>query len=682
MDRGASWSTTFIRNTAVAALFWIGCGGQERPPSALTAPEPAKADPAARAAAPTVGGQAPKAPVPLVEYFKIGRVQGASISYDEKLVAYSYAEGDRPDSRPDVWVAPIGGGAASQVTHVTGRLHSFSFSPTADELLFEADKNGDELPHIYATNAAGDEPKDLMGDYPAGRRTEFIAWEPNGGAFLFRSNLRDERYLDLYEYDVKKAKAELLWRSSGKLSAELTTRDGKRIIVQETIADSDSNLYLVERGSPDKSELLTKHDGDVLYSPVAFSKDGKTLFLTSDQEGEFQQLYSMDLGKKTTASVMKTNWDVENADFSRGWKYFWTLTNEDGSFKLRLSDLVTHKELEVPPPPAGGWWEPLGFSRSDRFLAVNLRGDASPSTVYLLDLKEGRATRVIDPLPPSLKDRRMSVGSSVKISSFDGRSVPAFVYRPEGVGAFPAVIDVHGGPTSQSYRDFNRMRQYLVSKGYVVLVPNVRGSTGYGKSYTKLDNMDLGGGPLKDVVACKGWLVKNEHVDASKVVVMGASYGGYMALAAATFTPKEFAANVDFFGVSDMKSLVESFPPYWQTFATYIYKKFGDPKNPDDAKYQHDRSPLNFVDKIERPLLVIQGDKDVRVKKDQSDRMVEGLKTRNVPVHYLVIPNEGHGFSKNENLLMAFQAADRFMDRYLFNDTSVDVLASEGAKKP
>jgi dipeptidyl aminopeptidase/acylaminoacyl peptidase len=275
----------------------------------------------------------------------------------------------------------------------------------------------------------------------------------------------------------------------------------------------------------------------------------------------------------------------------------------------------------------------------------------------------------------------MAVGASVKIASFDDREVPAFVYRPEGGGSFPAVIDVHGGPTAQSLRDFNRMRQYLVSKGYVVLVPNVRGSTGYGKSYTKLDNLDLGGGPLKDIVACKGWLVKNEHVDASKVVVMGGSYGGYMALAAATFAPKEFAANVDFFGVSDMKTLVESFPPYWQAFATFIYKKFGDPKNPADAKYQHDRSPLNFVDKIERPLLVVQGDKDARVKKDQSDRMVDALKKRNVPVHYLVIPNEGHGFSKNENFLMGFQAADRFMDRYLFNDTSVEVLAGENAKK-
>jgi len=224
--------------------------------------------------------------------------------------------------------------------------------------------------------------------------------------------------------------------------------------------------------------------------------------------------------------------------------------------------------------------------------------------------------------------------------------VQAFLYSPPGDGPFPAVIDVHGGPTNQSRREFNGFRQYLVSKGYVVLVPNVRGSTGYGKSFTRLDDLDLGGGPLQDVIACKRWLAKEAKVDENKVAIMGGSYGGYMTLAAATFAPTEFAVHVDYFGVSDLKSLVESFPPYWAAMSTFIYKKFGDPKNPEHEKYQHDRSPLYFVDKIERPLLVVQGDHDARVKKDQSDRIVEKLKARNVPVHYLCSPGRDTGSRK------------------------------------
>ena len=267
----------------------------------------------------------------------------------------------------------------------------------------------------------------------------------------------------------------------------------------------------------------------------------------------------------------------------------------------------------------------------------------------------------------------MIVGQVVHIPSFDGKIVPAFLYKPEGAGPFPAIIDVHGGPTGQSRREFSGTRQYFLSKGYVVLVPNVRGSTGYGKTYTRLDNHDLGGGPLKDVVACKRWLVGDANVDGNKVVVMGGSYGGYMALAAATFAPTEFAANVDYFGVSDLKTLVESFPPYWATEAEFIYKKFGNPKDPADAKYQHDRSPVHFLDRIVRPLLVVQGDRDARVKKDQSDRVVAALKQRHVPVHYLVLTDEGHGFSRTESILEAARATDRFLDRYIFGDKSVSV---------
>jgi dipeptidyl aminopeptidase/acylaminoacyl peptidase len=306
-------------------------------------------------------------------------------------------------------------------------------------------------------------------------------------------------------------------------------------------------------------------------------------------------------------------------------------------------------------------------------MAVVLRSDAAPVTPYVLDLKEGRAIALADPLPESLRGRPMVTGTAVRISSFDGQKVPAFLYTPPGSGPFPAVIDVHGGPTAQSHRDFSRIRQYLVSKGYAVLVPNVRGSTGYGKTWTRADNMDLGGGPLKDIVACKKYLVEQAHVAADKVVVMGGSYGGYMALAAAAFTPDEFAANVDYFGVSDLKSLVESFPPYWAASSSFIYKKFGDPKNPEHAAYQHDRSPIHFTDRITRPLLVVQGDRDARVKADQSERIVTALRQRQVPVHYLLLSGEGHGFSKNENYLRAYEMTDRFLDRYLWGDTSVKV---------
>ena len=371
--------------------------------------------------------------------------------------------------------------------------------------------------------------------------------------------------------------------------------------------------------------------------------------------------------------MLQPSWDVDGGGESWTSRFLIAAVNEDGTEKLVVRDLATGKDVKLPEPPMHGGWFPMTTSPGDRYLAVMLRTDAAPQTPYVIDLESGTARKLDEPLPPSLRGRRMAAGEIARIPSFDGREVPTFLYRPGGTGPFPAVIDVHGGPTSQSRRTFNPFRQYLVSKGYAVLVPNVRGSTGYGKSYTRLDNHDLGGGPLKDVIACKWWLVGNADVADDRVVVLGGSYGGYMALSAEAFAPEEFAANVDYFGVSDLKTLVESFPPYWAAFATAIHKKFGNPADPADAKYQHDRSPIHFVDRMKRPLLVVQGDHDARVKKDQSDRIVEVLRKRGVPVHYLVLENEGHGFSRNESYLTAFRATDLFLDRYLLGDSSAQV---------
>ena len=654
--------------------FFVGCActpvpEPKAPPASPPPPPPASAP----APEPRPVVRAPRAPVVLEEYLRTLRIAGASFSYDERLVAYVSDEG----GRPDVWVQPVAGGPARRVTHVKGFVHAFAFSPRVDQLLYEADEGGDELPHLYLTDSKGARPMDLTPDLPKGARTEFVRWADDGRSFLYLSNRRDQRYQDLYEFSMATAKSELLWASSGKLSLGMTSRNHQRFVVAENVSDADNNLYLVDRKAKGKAKgkpvLLTPHKGEVRCWPTGFSRDANTLYLISNQGQEFSALYSMDLRTRKLTPVLKESWDVEAGDFSRTWRYFYTTTNVDGAFRLVVTEAKGRKPVKLPSVGANAGLVPLSFSKNDRYLAAHVATDTAPRTVVVVDLKAGTARRLIDPLPSSLRGHPMASGESVRIPSFDKRMVPALLYRPKGKGPFPAVIQVHGGPTAQSRRVFNPMNQYLVSKGYVVLVPNVRGSTGYGKTYTKLDNLDLGGGPLKDVVACKRWLLGNAAVDHKRVVVMGGSYGGYMALAAAAFTPKEFAALVDFFGVSDLKSLVESFPTYWAAYATAIHRKFGDPKNPAHAKYQHDRSPLNFVDQIERPVLVVQGENDARVRRNQSDRMVSRMRARRAPVHYLVLKGEGHGFSKNANRLAAYDLADRFLDRYVFGDTEVKV---------
>lgn len=653
-----------------AVTLAVGLGCASSPP----APSPAPVATAALtpdAGQPAAAIRAPQAPVPLAEYLNTRRLFGTTFSHDDKLVAFRSDEG----GRPDVWVQPIAGGAARQITHVDGFLDDIAFSPTADLLVFVADKGGDEFTHLYLTDSEGRAPQDLNAEYPPNRRAEFVDWSADGKTFLFLSSLRDERLMDLYEYDVRTKKTRRLWEASGKIAFAVASWDHRHFALVETLSDVNTNLYSLDRGGK-KPRLLTPHSGNILYSAADFSRDGRTLYFTSDEGREFTTLYSKSLATGKSRAVLELPWDVQGAGLSRTGRYFFTQVNEDGAPRLTLTFAKSGKSVSLPPAPGGGGWMASAFSADDKYLGVELRSDVTPSVPYVINLQTGLARPVAEALPPSLRSRKMAVGESVRVPSFDGQKVPAFLYRPDGPGPHPAILSVHGGPTAQSLRTFNPLVQYYVSKGYVVLVPNVRGSTGYGKSYTKLDSKDFGGGPLKDVVACKNWLMKEADVSGDKVAILGGSYGGYMVLAAATFTPKEFAAHVDYFGVSELKSLVEGFPAYWSSGASFIYAKFGNPNDPADQSYLHDRSPLYYANHIERPLLVVQGDKDVRVKKDQSDRIVEAVKRKGVPVYYLVLQNEGHGFSRNESRLLAYSTTDRFLDRFIFGDTSVTVLPS------
>ena len=662
-----------MKRTIIVALLLLGasCAHPSHPAQEVAASAPS---PAPRT------GRAPVAPVPLETYFETRRVYGVSFSSDERWVAFATDHG----GRPDVWVQPIEGGPATQVTRVEGQLWTFDFSPTEDRLLFQTDIGGDENTRLYLTDRRGSTSVEITEGDPKDRRAEYVDWSRDGKTLLYLSNRRDPKLMDLWEYDVAAGRSRLVWKAHGAVAFGAVSRDHRRVALVETLSDRNSNLYLLDG---DTERLLTRHEGDALYAPADFARDARTLLFTSDEGREFQALYALDLETGARRPVLQTDWDVEAAAWSPGFHYQLTQVNADGAPRLELRD-AAGKPVALPAPPRGAFWSLLAiyrypnqprFSRSERYLGLNVFGGATPAVPYVVDLKTGAARPVADVLPPALRERAMVAPRSVRIRSFDGREVPAFLYDPaRGPGA-PAVILVHGGPTAQSLQRFDPYVQYLASKGYAVLVPNVRGSTGYGKSYTLLDNKDFGGGPLKDVVACKRWLAQSAGVDADRVVVMGGSYGGYMALAAATFTPTEFAANVDWFGVSDLKTLVESFPPYWAAGIEFIHAKFGDPNDPKDAPYLHDRSPIFFADRIERPLLVVAGDKDVRVRKDQSDRIVEAVRRRGVPVHYLVLKDEGHGFSRNESRLAAYAVTDRFLDRYLFGDASVTVLPTQAA---
>ncbi len=611
--------------------------------------------------------RAPRPPVPLAAYLTDFYVDYPEFSHDDQRLAY---HSDR-DGRHDVWIAPLDGGKPRRLTHINGMAGGFNLSPVDDSLVFEADAGGNGAYRLYLDRGDGQGPKDLFPGDRADARSWFVRWCSHRPSFLYASNRVDRRLFDLYEYELTTGASERVFQSTEQLAASprlLASADCRRFVLVDRVwgrAESgppltNANLYLVERGKPGAA-LLTQHEGNADYSPEAFSADRKTLYYLSNQEGEFTALYSMDLASKARKVVLRENWEVVRAYFSPTRKYFITKIAVDGEIESRIEEVATGKRVSLPPVPAGSRLVPSDFSSDDRYVACRLVSDSAPPAIVVVDLQTGNFVYRVARDPPA--GATMVRGEAVRIRSFDRWSIPAFVYRPKGPGPHPAIIDVHGGPTAQSWRSFDPARQYFVSKGYVVLVPNVRGSTGYGKSYERLDDLDLGGEPLWDVVACKQWLVDHAEVDKDRVVVMGGSYGGYMALAAAAFTPTSFVALVDLFGVSDIRGLTQDYgSPEW-----------GHPKL--TPGYQYNRSPLHFVDKIQRPILVVHSENDPIVRPDQSDRFVAKLRARQnrAPVHFFVLPGEGHGWSSTASLIQTYELIDRFLDRYVFGDTTVSL---------
>ena len=320
------------------------CEAHAPPAPSSTAASPGATD------AGVVVRRAPTAPVPLEQYFDTRRFGAPKFSAGDRWVAYSSDEG----GRPDVWVQPVGGGPARQITHVRGFLVSYDFSPSRDQLVYAADVSGDEFTHLWMTDSSGSTHRDLTADLASGRRADFFEWALDGNTFLFLSTARDPRFQDLYEYDVRNDKSRLLWQASGALSVVLASRDHRRFILLETRSDVDSDLYLLDLRRGAKPRRLTPHQGAVRFFPMDFSRDGRVLWLTSDAGGDFQTLQTLALDTGKTKPAIAESWDIDAAGFSPRYRWFYSEVNEDGLPRLTISSRASHQQVSLPAPPRVG----------------------------------------------------------------------------------------------------------------------------------------------------------------------------------------------------------------------------------------------------------------------------------------------------------------------------------------
>jgi len=442
--------------------------------------------------------------------------------------------------------------------------------------------------------------------------------------------------------------------------------DEKTLLVSEYISINESRIYLVDIAKGTKELITPKTDEKISYSQAQFAKDGKSVFLATDKDSEFQRLQRFDLdSRKFTVLTKDIPWDVDEFDLSKDGSTIAFITNEDGVGVLHLMDARSGKELKVPKLPLG---IPANLSWHDnsRDLAFNMISARSSTDVYSLDLKTGKVERWTESETGGLNPSTFVEPQLVKLKSFDGTPISAFVYRPDPQkfpGKRPVILSIHGGPESQSRPGFQaRNNYYLNELGVGIVYPNVRGSSGYGKTFLTLDNGFKREDSVKDIGAIIEWVQKDPAFDSKKLAVMGGSYGGYMVLASLTHFPEQIKCGVDVVGISNFLTFLKNTQDYRRDLRRAEY---GDERDEKMREFLEKISPTTNVKKIKSPLFVVQGKNDPRVPVTESEQMVKAIRDHGQTVWYLMAKDEGHGFSKKKNNDFQFLATILFFKEHL-----------------
>ena len=591
------------------------------------------------------------------DFYGNASFDGASWSPDAKNILVS-------SNISGIWnaytISATGGTPTPLTQSKTNSIRAISYFPADERILYSSDEGGNELTHIYVRNPDGTT-KDLT---PGAKlKANFQGWAGDDKSFFVSTNERDERYFDLYEITLDGYKRTLLYKNTDGFDLGPVSRDKRYLAMSKSKSSTDADIYLYDLRT-NTTRNITEHSGEVNNAPADFSPDGSKLLFVSDEGGEFASLRAYDIATGAKSVAYAQSWDLQGADYSKGGKYLTVYVNEDSRPVARLLDAATLKPVVLPDMPTG-LVRGVSISGDDAALAFYATDGSTPNDLYAA--KIGVAPkRLTNALNPKIRREDLVIPRVARFKSYDGIEVPGVLYVPHQASSqnkAPAIVLVHGGPGGQAQVGYSALVQGLVNHGYVVFDINNRGSSGYGKTFYKMDDRKHGEADLGDVVASKGLLVSTGVVDPQRIGILGGSYGGYMTLAALTLQPDAFKVGVDLFGISNWVRTLTNIPPWWESFKVALYTEMGDPKT--DSVRLHRISPLFNANKIKAPLMVLQGANDPRVLKVESDEIVAAAQKNGVPVEYIVFPDEGHGFVKKANQIRGYTAVIAFLDKYL-----------------
>ena len=603
----------------------------------------------------------------------------------------------------------------ASLAETAGRYGSYRFAvvsdwhPTRREMLIRT--RFAETPQVHLVKMPGGERQQLT-FYPDSIGA--AQFHPNGGDyFVFMKDIGGGEWFQLYRYDMDTANVTLLtdgksrnllgsWSSGGDQIAYVSTRrtgqdtdlwvmnpaapktdhlltqlkgggwepidwspDDKNILLQEQISINETYLWLVNTATGEKTAITPRDTKEkVSYGSTRFSKDGKGIYVTTDEGSEFQRLAFLDMsGKNPKFLTAGIPWDVESFDLSHDGKRLAFVTNEEGLSVLHVMDTATQKEVKLPKLPSGVM-QGVRWHRDGHDLAFSLTNAQGAGDCYSLDVTSGKLERWTIS-ETAVKTDVFPAAELVHWKSFDGKMISGFLYKPPAkfTGKRPVLVVIHGGPEGQSQPIFlGRANYYLNELGIALIYPNVRGSTGYGKTFSLMDNGFKREDTYKDVNALFDWVGTRTDLDPDKIAVTGGSYGGHMTLAVSTFYSDRIRCSVDVVGMSNLVTFLEHTEGYRRDLRRVEY---GDERDPKMHEFLEKIAPMNNIEKIKKPMLVVAGKNDPRVPVTESEQIVGALKKQGTPVWYLMAKDEGHGFRKKQNQDFQFYTTVEFLEKYL-----------------
>ena len=612
-------------------------------------------------------------PAPIDDLYYTRAVFGPAWSPDGQQIVFT----TDISGRLNLWKVLASGGWPIQLTQSDERQYSAVWSPDGKWIVYQQDHAGDELWDLFAVQSDGGEPVNLTNTPEI--REEDPHWSHDGRAIAFSYKPKEGAQYDiaLLDWSARKVRKLTNEREPGySWNVVAWSNDDKAIYANRINPPfTDADVYRIDV-STGKLENLTPHEGTARFLASSLAPDGRAALLTSDKKNGYMNVALLDLGTKNLSWATDTKWEASSGSFSPDGKSYTYTVNQDGLIDAYLADRVANQvqKLDLSPGLNSFAGDPTEFAPQGDRVIVSHEASNQPGDLWIYNLANRRAEQLTFSVVASLRATPLAPAQIVHYKSFDGKMISALLWMPFNLkrdASNPALVLPHGGPTGQRVDYWSPEVQALVSRGYICIAPNPRGSTGYGLDFQKANFQDLGGGDLKDEVSAAEFLKSTGYVDAKKIGITGGSYGGFMTLMAIGKTPDLWAAAVELFGIINWSTMLKSSDP---GLNEYLKALLGDPAQ--NARIYEADSPITYIRNARAPLLVLQGDNDPRVPKEEAQQVVDILKKegRTVDVHYY--SNEGHGFVKRENQIDATRRTLDWFDRYLRAQAAADADAA------